>query len=263
MDRHQAVTALKKLVYGARGEPYRIAGHRLHYTPGTRPVRTSYATATDDDVSKFDALEIQLLASRLRAGDQVLDVGAHAGQYAILCAALVGQTGRVVAFEPDPHARRLLAGNIALNPGIVPPTVESLAASDTNGQAVLMSKGGNANSSLAAAVPGTAQLETIAVTTVRLDDYIAQHGLKPTWAKIDTEGAEIRVLRGARKLLAGGCNILVELHPYAWAAFGDGFEEMRAMVSASGRRMRYLDETAELTGVPRYGVVLLERAHGG
>ena len=142
------VLGLKRFIYGKRGEPYVIAGRTLRYTPGTRPVRTSYANSTNDN-SRYDALQIKLLAGHLREGHTAIDVGAHWGQYCILMAAMCGATGNVVAFEPDRYARKVLMRNLQLNPSIKPPTVEALAVSDAQGEAVLYSRGGNSLSSLA------------------------------------------------------------------------------------------------------------------
>ena len=95
---------------------------------------------------------------------------------------------------------------------------------------------------------------------VTLDSYIADNGLAvPRWVKIDPEGAEIRILKGAPKLLASDAGILCELHPYAWPEFGNTFAELKDIVAASGRRIRYIDEDQEVGDTATYGTVLLEK----
>ncbi|MDB5441319.1 MAG: putative methyltransferase [Caulobacteraceae bacterium] len=258
---YEVVRRLKLLTYGTRGEPYRLGSHVLRFVPGTRPVRLKYISSLNW-VVKYDALEIKTLVEGVVAGDTIFDVGAHTGEYSILLSALAGPTGTVIAFEPDSHARKILDQNIALNPDFKIPTVEALAASDTIGEAVLFSKGGNANSSL---VPGAtggdpeAQNESIAVKLTTLDFYAEVNNLSPKWIKIDTEGAEIKIIKGAQSLLNSDCNFLVELHPYAWSEFGSNFDEFIEAVSQSSRRIRYLDEINEFTGTPHYGVVILEK----
>jgi len=260
---HQTVLRLKQLVYGRRGEPYPIAGQVLRYAPGTRPVRLQYADSPDPQV-RYDALQVSLFAEGLNEGDTALDIGAHAGQYALIMAARCGRTGHVAAFEPDPHARRKLQRNIALNPDVKAPVVEAMAVSDAPGEATLYSQGGNANSSLARTGIGeqvAAHAEKFTVPLVTLDDYIAERKLAtPRWVKIDTEGAEIRILKGAPKLLGSDASILCELHPYAWAEFGNSLDELREVVRRGGRRIRYLDEDDEMAPADvRYGSVCLER----
>jgi FkbM family methyltransferase len=253
---------LKRLIYGRRGEPYLIGGQTLRYLPGTRPMRLHYAHS-DNATARYDALQVKLFSTHLAEGDTAVDIGAHCGQYTILMAAMCGQTGRVVAFEPDPYAKEGLLQNLHLNPGIKPPVVEACAISDVAGEAVLYSRGGNSQSSLARSavefVPAH-KSEEIQVPLVTLDSYLLQHDLlEPRWVKIDAEGAEIRILKGAKRVLSGYTGIVCELHPYAWPEFGNTLSELKDLARASGRRIRYLDQEAEIGDIAEYGVVLLER----
>jgi hypothetical protein len=79
--------------------------------------------------------------------------------------------------------------------------------------------------------------------------------------KIDAEGAEIRILKGAPGVLAGKTDILCELHPYAWPEFGNTLAELRDLAAAAGRRIRYLDQDTEIGEQAEYGTALLERHH--
>jgi FkbM family methyltransferase len=262
MFHHQLVLGLKRFFYGARGEPYRIGGRTLRYLPGTGPVRTRYARSRNNN-ARYDALQTLWLSAHLNEGDAALDIGAHSGVYTILMAARCGHTGQVVAFEPDPYARELLAKNVALNPEIKGPTVEGCACSDEIGEGTLFSRGGNSQSSLvrsAVEFSPAHHSEEIWVPTVTLDSYISEHHLRvPRCVKIDAEGAEIRILKGATQLLASDADIVCELHPYAWNAFGNTFTELKQLAAAAGRRIHYLDQDAEIGDRPEYGTVLLER----
>src|SRR5436309_1796939 len=103
---------IKRRIYARHGEPYRIRGHTLRYTPGSRPVRLRYKNSSNA-VVRNDALQVELLSTSLKPGDTAIDVGAHGGQYCILMAAMVGDNGNVIAFEPDPYALELLLKNLA------------------------------------------------------------------------------------------------------------------------------------------------------
>jgi FkbM family methyltransferase len=178
-------------------------------------------------------------------------------------AAMCGQTGYVVAFEPDPYAREMLVKNLSLNPSIKRPTVELCACSDKIGEATLFSRGGNSQSSLArSAVEFSAshKSEEILVPLVTLDSYLSEHNLpEPRCVKIDAEGAEIRILKGAKQVLSSNADLVCELHPYAWPEFGDTLAELKDLAAAAGRRVRYLDQGTEISGQAEYGTVLLER----
>jgi|SRR6185437_10088615 len=253
---HAAVLAVKRACYGSRGEPFRIAGHTLRFMPGTRPTRLRYADSPNR-VNRFDALQAKLLSENLRPGDLALDVGGNVGGVALIMAACVGPAGRVVTFEPDPASRAKMGRNFDLNPSVTWAKIEPFAVSDQPGTASFFSDG--ANSSLmksATAHPDAAS--TVAVEMVTLDGYLAPADV-PAWVKIDIEGAEIAALRGARRLLDGPTNFVVELHPYAWPAFGAAFDDLKQVVSAAGRRIRYLDEPHEIAGDPIYGTAVLER----
>jgi FkbM family methyltransferase len=156
---------------------------------------------------------------------------------------MASRAAQVVAFEPDPYAREMLARNAALNSKHGTITIEALACSDRDGEAVLFSRGGQANSSFArsAVEKQSLALEEIRVPTITLDRYLAEHSLSPRIVKIDAEGAEIRILKGARSLLASDAKILCELHPYAWAEFGNSLSELESLIAVAGRKMRYLD----------------------
>lgn len=259
---HHSVLGLKAVVYGRRGEPYEIDGRTLRYMPGSRPIRPQYLHSPNR-VNRFDALQVEWFRTQLKEGDLAIDIGAHHGMYSVLMAAKCGKTGQVVAFEPDPYARAVLAKNVRLNPSTKSPVVESCACSDSVGEMTLYCGRGNALSSLARSAVESSlphKPEEIRVPVVTVDSYLAGQKLRePHCVKIDAEGAEIRVLKGATKVLAGNACVLCELHPYAWAEFGNTFAELKDLAGAHGRRIRYLDEDTEINGSPIYGVVMLER----
>ena len=253
---HRAVTAAKRLIYW-RGEPYRIDGRTLRFVPGTRPIRLKYASA-ENWVNRYDALQLLWMWERLSDGDTAIDIGAHVGIYSVLMAAKCGQRGKVIAFEPDPYSRQVIAQNLRLNPNVKPPRVEASACSDQPGTGTFFSGHGDGRSALVASI-GISP-EAITVPVVALDEYIRQHRLQPRVVKIDSEGAEIKILRGATQLLESDAAILCELHPYAWPQFGDTFSELKEVLERSGRWMHYLDSDQPLTADPRYGMVVLEKA---
>jgi FkbM family methyltransferase len=259
---HQFVLGLKRALYGRRGEPYRIGGHTLRYMAGTRPVRLRY-TRSQNRIARYDALQVLWLSTHLTEGDTAIDIGAHHGVYSILMAAMCGQTGQVVAFEPDPYAREMLVKNLSLNPSVKRPTVELCACSDKIGEATLFSRGGNSQSSLARSAVefSTAhKSEEIRVLLVTLDSYLSEHNLPdPRCVKIDAEGAEIRILKGAKQVLSSNADLICELHPYAWPEFGDSLADLKDLAASAGRRIRYLDQDTEIGGQAEYGTVLLER----
>lgn len=252
--RNRIAIAIKAMLYGDRGEPYDVLGHRLRFPIGARPVRMHYVHS-NDQLARQEALALAMLLTELCEGDTALDVGAHAGIYSVLMAHRCGKTGRVIAFEPDPAAAHLFKKTFDLNPNLKVPVFEPLACSDTRGPATFFASNADSRSSLAHGNRDNAN--AIEVQTVQLDDYLAEHNIAPPrLVKIDTEGAEIRVMRGARRLLEGPSTIICELHPFAWPRFEDSFEELLELVRNSGRCIRYLGGEAEVVQDPVYGLAV-------
>jgi FkbM family methyltransferase len=259
--KHEFAVALKRLFYQQTGEPYNIPGHHLRFKIGTRPVRMRYRNSTIAE-PRYDALQVEWLISKLHEGDIAIDVGANVGSYSVLMAALCGASGCVIAFEPDPKALNGLIENLRLNPCIKFPTIVPAACSDKRGESLFFCYPASARSTLVERDLPVGKPVAIEVQLVTLDSYLEAHGIpEPRWVKIDTEGAEVAVLRGAQRLLDSNAGIMCELHPFAWPDFGTSFEELQQLLSQHSRSIRYLDEKSDMTPgeTPHYGTVILER----
>jgi FkbM family methyltransferase len=259
---HNSVISLKRLYYGNRGEPINYGEHRLLFVPGTRPVRLKYLDSPNGTV-RNDAKQIKFFLDQVKPGDFVLDIGGNVGQYAVLFASLVTERGSVTSFEPDDSSRALLKKNLALNGFDGRVTVEEIALSDTAGECAFFSTGtADANASFLDPRNGNGStiryVDEKLVRTKTVDDYLSSRNLPcPDWIKLDTEGAEINILRGARETLTAGARIACELHPYAWPEFSTTFEELLDIVRGCGRTIRYLDDAQNINEGALYGVALI------
>lgn len=133
------------------------------------------------------------VASQLKPGNVLFDVGAAVGYYTLVASPLVGPEGLVVAFEPDPKNAAFLRRHVAINQ-LKNVEVHQAAIGDCTGQACFTRGTGT----------GTGHLDESGEATVtlwKLDD-ILEHTRTPTHIKIDVEGAELDVLEGARNLLS-------------------------------------------------------------
>jgi FkbM family methyltransferase len=143
----------------------------------------------------------QRFRDHIHPGDTVIDVGANIGIHTMLAAELVGRSGHVHAFEPDPQSMFYLMTNVNRNRLAGRVTLWSLAASDRSASAQLYLdlKTARTTSLRANAYsPDTQIRQPIFVATAPLDDLITQ---PPQFLKIDVEGAELAVLAGASRLL--------------------------------------------------------------
>ena len=258
---HKGVIEAKRLWYRGLGEPIQYGDHQLRYVPGTRPVRLKYIDSPDVIV-RNDAHQIKFFLENVSPGDFVLDIGGHVGQYAVMLASLVSDAGCVITFEPDPTAREVLRQNLELNAFTGHVEIEPVALFDQNSEHTFFSKGADSMSSLARSGLGAnaqaPDLVEYRVQTVRLDDYLAEKKLSsPRFVKLDTEGAEINILRGAGKLLQSDTTIVCELHPYTWDEFGTSFEELLAIVRTCGKTIEYLDPSFRIQNGAFYGATII------
>ncbi len=130
----------------------------------------------------------------LKRGMSVIDVGAHIGYYSLLSASLVGEEGKVFAFEPEPHNYNELINNISLNDYLNIRAINS-AVGDKNGFSDLfIAKTWSGKHSLFQT--SSDMKDSISVPVVTLDSYI--HDGKVDLIKTDTEGNDLKVLLGAR-----------------------------------------------------------------
>jgi FkbM family methyltransferase len=184
----------------------------------------------------------RLLGTVLRPGDTVLDVGAHIGFFTVLAARIVGPGGRVVAFEPEAASHARLLHHVRLNElGNV--TLIEQPACERPGEVDFYvhspGSGGNAlwDPALfpgASAHGAAARVQRRVATT--LDAEAKRLGLSlPKLIKIDTEGAEQRVLEGAAELLQGAVPFVVcELHEFGLLQLGCSPQSLRGLMAGFG-----------------------------
>ncbi|MDQ6948818.1 MAG: FkbM family methyltransferase, partial [Actinomycetota bacterium] len=205
-----AITAKRVIYAGAdaltlgRGVARVIDGERIRLAP--RWARNYPNT--------YDPAKRMFLRAHCRPGTTVLDIGAHIGLYSVVMARAVGEGGRVISFEPTPGTRDALRRTIGLNGlnGLV--AVRADAVTDRSGTVNFHDTAddlSNANSVVAG--PRSMRSYTVPATTV--DDVVASVGDVPvSCLKIDVEGGEIGVLRGAAEALRRWRPaIALEVHP--------------------------------------------------
>lgn len=147
----------------------------------------------------YDQPELRLVADRL-AGDFV-DVGAHIGMYSIRAARALRCRGRVLAFEPNPFAREQLEGNVELNEcDNVIVVAAAVGASPGHARLHVPASPDPSFSSLDGGRFEEGQPIDVEVTTV--DAAVAEHELRPSFVKVDVEGAEVDVVRGMSETVA-------------------------------------------------------------
>ncbi len=129
-----------------------------------------------------------------RPGDVVFDVGANAGALALLMSRLVGPRGIVCAFEASPRIIDKTHYNL-VKAGCHNVTLLHRAVWHTTGELLNIAAGTHLNDRIATAPTG------MSVRSVALDDFAAAGDFRPSFIKMDIEGAEFDALRGMPRLL--------------------------------------------------------------
>lgn len=154
-------------------------------------------------LGQFEQETIDFFSHHLRPGMIVFDVGANIGVYSLLSADYVGKRGAVHSFEPTPNTFAQLQVNVKLN-GFACIHLNQLAVAEQSGTSNLFLYKQNAMNSLSRQDWVGTPLGQVAVETISLDEYIDAEGLDTVnLLKLDVEGAELGVLKGARRLLSG------------------------------------------------------------
>lgn len=172
----------------------------------------------------------QCYADRLRRGMNVLEVGTNMGYYLAVAASRIGESGRIIGFEPDPELFRIASGN---SERLGTPTrVYPFAASDTNGTSTFyQSEVGNWGS--LKSEKSLQQTNSVEVEVRTIDDFCEEAGFKPDALRMDIEGAEAMALAGAKRTIQASKPVLfIEVHRFMLTA--PEYESVLATIKDAG-----------------------------
>ena len=168
----------------------------------------------------WERTETEWFLRSLRPGDVVVDVGANIGYYTLLAAQKVGESGKVFAFEPDPSNFSLLQDNVKLN-GFSNVVLERKAVSDAPGVLRLYTSESNTGDHRIFNPEGE-ERSFEEVPAVTLDGYFEGREESVDFVKIDTQGAEGKILAGMPRLVGRSPDLViaVEFSPEHLAGIG-------------------------------------------
>lgn len=171
-------------------------------------------------ISEFEDRLEHCYQRLLGPGHVAIDIGAHTGRHALPMAVAVHGVGRVFAFEPMPQVAEVLERRVQLL-DMHHVQVQRIALSDESGQAefvVALDRLPESGLQERAVYNGPTRTERISVQLARLDDLKLP---PPRFIKLDTEGAEWKVLRGARGTIAAAQPVVAfEFGEASYSAYG-------------------------------------------
>ncbi|MCS7287387.1 MAG: FkbM family methyltransferase [Anaerolineae bacterium] len=214
----------------------------------------------------YEAPLARFFIRSLRPDAWVLDIGAYIGQYTLL-AAKYALYGQVIAFEPHPESFARLQAHVARN-HLSNVLAFQEAVGEGKGMLPLVLSGQASDSALCPqSQAGMRSADAIEVKVTSLDEFVQEQGLpRVDLVKIDVEGAEGKVLRGAERILKEFCPLLiVEIDRSREAVWGDCPESIVAMLEKYGYALYILKgwhirpfsrpvDYANLIAIPRRGL---------
>jgi FkbM family methyltransferase len=201
--------------------------------------------------------ETEFFKKLIEKGHIVIDIGANIGYYTLMAAARVGKNGRVYSFEPCSSTFKLLQENIKINKSenVV---LSEMAVLDKEGniELYLSEKTNTGSTSISFPTKYSGKKENVKCIT--LDKFIKEKKLKKVDViKIDTEGAELKVLKGMEKLLSvQSPKVLIEINEENLNALGSSKEDIYAFFRKLGYQA-YDIKTSKIIKEPIEGNLIL------
>ena len=181
-----------------------------------------YCPANIDDFTNMTTREADIIEHfRPKKTDTVIDVGAHLGRYSLISSSHVGMKGKVISIEANPLVYEKLKNNIDLNKSTNITSLNYAVYSEKTRIKLFFPNKELKNTIYNTIVSERFNWEKfMEVDADTLDNILSYAGIKVdkvNWIKIDVEGAELEVLKGAHNILSKSKDIalLIEVHNVA------------------------------------------------
>jgi FkbM family methyltransferase len=185
-----------------------VHGHKIYVD--TRDISLAPHLMLD---GQWEPWITKVFMETVKPGMSVVDVGSNVGWYSLLASSIVGPMGTVVSFEANPHLVGLLRRSLSVNGFFDRAKVENKAAYSQKGSLTFnIFEQYMGSSSLFASEDAAAgyhdKITKLTVDSISLDEYFAP-SQRVDYIKIDAEGAEPHVLRGAKRIMSENKNITI------------------------------------------------------
>ena len=241
------MSTLRKKVDLGFGMPGRMANFSMALEEGGKP--DQFLLDHFNNRMCYEAEVMWPMVRILKEGDTAIDVGANIGFFTLAMSRLVGETGRIIAYEPGEsnieHLKLHLQMNEIKNVTLIEKPVWCREEEvtfyinrDDRSSNALCDPGNFPTNVQSRANPFTIKMQAAMLRAVP----VPVESIK--LVKIDTEGAEQKVLEGAKYLLVNGVPyILCELNPFGIPQFGDSIEGLRDFMMGFGYSTFFLHPT--------------------
>ena len=225
---------------------------------GEGPVKTKdginmYLDPIDYDLSGYisvhniwEPFETFLFKQFIKKNTVFVDIGAHIGYYSLLCAS-IAKEGTIISFEPVPRNFKFLEKNIRLNKFKHIKAIKKAISNDNRTSLLFLSNASNTGDNRFfedSLIGENNKKESIKVSCLKLDDFLAKSKLSPNMIKIDIQGGEMLALLGMKKILKSSSKLVLfcEFWPGGISAMGESPQEFLDMLDKNGFKIFEINE---------------------
>ncbi len=216
---------LKQLLQNVETDRARFVPAVLDSTPVEFAIHTGTDQFISGDIARdgvWEPFESNVFSRLCQPGDTVLDLGANIGWYSALAVGIVGESGCVLAFEPDEGNAKLLEMNSAVsdNHGVI--QIYRSAVGEKESEELFYKSETNLGDHRLFSDGSSREAYPVHVTT--LDAFFSRVDRKlPDIVKSDTQGSEAKIFKGAQGLFSKGWRpvMILEFWPFGLNKSGD------------------------------------------
>lgn len=214
-------------------------------------------------VGLIGAADRKFIETHVKLGTTVVDIGANQGLYTLLFSRLTGESGQVLAFEPDDLLHGALTENLAFNGARNVQPFHLALGAKRGAMTLYRSLLNSGDNRLSAKAADEGPRQAVPVQIERLDEVLA--GRRINFVKMDVQGWEMEVFRGMQGLLDAPANariaVYFEYWPQGLRDAGSEPDEPLAFLMENGFTVRSI-EGGRLSAEVRGAEDLLRRAPG-
>ncbi|MEK7357563.1 MAG: FkbM family methyltransferase, partial [Bdellovibrionota bacterium] len=189
--------------------------------------------------------DIEIMSRVLKAGDIYIDAGANIGWHTVIAAKMVGSSGKVIAFEPEPKNLELLRRNIELNALTNVEVIPKAVMDEAGPRELHVSNFNSGDHIVGLSVATSAHVTKVSIEATTLDETIARLALDPAkiaMIKADIQGSEVDMLEGGRAFFRKRRPpLILEYSPRHMRWVGRSFFDLLSFIERNGYTPSHLD----------------------
>ncbi|MEK7551540.1 MAG: FkbM family methyltransferase [Patescibacteria group bacterium] len=190
---------------------------------------------------KWEEYETDLFKKNIKSGDIILDIGAHIRYYTLIAAKIVGNKGKVYAFEPDPKNFQILKRNTEENKYKNVVLVNKALSNKSGSIKLFLNKENTGDHRI---YDSADNRKSINIQAITLDDFFKDKAKKVDLIKMDVQGAEVHIFNGGNNLIKRNNNIkiLTEFWPHGLELCGSSAKEYGTILKENKFKIYNIDE---------------------